>query len=821
MTNWGRCDYYIPPKFNGGMVFCGRDPGEQEVRHGTPLYPEAPAGRILAECCVEAGISREDVAILNVSRNRPPGNKFEAHSRESLDAEIRHLHATLDRLKPRVIVTLGNEAAHAIIEGWPDGRDRDGFLTHRGNIKSASDIEQRRGFVFDTRWGPTVATVHPASVARDWTPWRVLLSYDIQRAKEILRDGLVRPTRIVEVVGSDRDSRHAIEALRRHRVLSADIENDSETRLSCIGLAGEGGRSFVFPAQHAQRAKELLESPRITSVWVNGIYDLFVLKHREGWRIPGRVEDALIGWHACYPEIAGAKEDPKKRRFTRKALSFLASLVTFDPWWKCLHEDTPVLMADLSWKALKAVNVGDDVVAFTEHTQDHRKRTWQVARVLGKKLQIKECLKVKTTCGDLIGTPCHRVLATKLGGRKGWYRLDELTEGSCLHFLNRWEASRTFDAGWLSGFADGEGTIRRSLHQQTGAALTIAQKQGPLLNKAKEIAEALGFDVRIHSPNNNTSSLYFAGGTRALFKALGMFQPGRLVNNFVSMLRSGLVSMRTEQATILSIEKVGEMPVGDIATSNGTFVADGFAVHNSYKFARPEDQFLLNGRDVCITMDVWIFMQAEMRRVGAEAIYEHERSLMWPCVDMLQRGLHVNEKLRLERLEKLQARIIEEEARANALVLPLLEREATTLEALGVSHLFEETDGVCPCCRHAKKKQARCWSCAGFEKAPSKAEMLARATQMCDAGNWHNNAEINKKIPKENLELIILGVCRVCGGAPRETRRVVSLNSNAQAKIILYDLLKVPKRFKRNTKGESVLTTDEEALRGLMGSLSS
>ena len=61
--------------------------------------------------------------------------------------------------------------------------------------------------------------------------------------------------------------------------------------------------------------------------------------------------------------------------------------------------------------------------------------------------------------------------------------------------------------------------------------------------------------------------------------------------------------------------------------------------------------------------------------------------------------------------------------------------------------------------------------------------------------------------------------CKVCAGALRETRRVVNLNSPEQVKIVLYELLRLPKRYTKNAKGESVLVSDENALKGLLGAL--
>ncbi len=139
--------------------------------------------------------------------------------------------------------------------------------------------------------------------------------------------------------------------------------------------------------------------------------------------------------------------------------------------------------------------------------------------------------------------------------------------------------------------------------------------------------------------------------------------------------------------------------------------------------------------------------------------------------------------------------------------MPLLEREEELLREMKVLHMFQETDPTCPCCGHGKRKQMACWACAGFSKAPSKAEMLKRFRLPPDL-------KVSKKSLEKNLP-----ICHVCGGAPRETRWSFNANSDTQMKILLYDVLKLPKRLKRNNKGKSVLTVDEKALKGLLGGL--
>lgn len=508
-----------------------RFPGSRSVR-------EKEWRGLLEDAMREAGLTSRNSRVFFALSSEPKGGDWKYRNRARASSDLLRLRRELGKLSPKVVVAFGSDV---LSELAPEASDL--------------SMENARGYVFDAEGldAPVVASMAPWDVARSWSPWRTLLSFDLQRAQEIHRHGLIRPTRDVKIIASDSDARHAVNALRRQRVLGADIETWRDTSLACIGFAGESGKAFVFPAKYLRRASELLGDPGVTTIWANGIYDLFVLKHREGVKFRARVDDAQIMWHAAYPELAGAKEDKRKHRFTRKSLSFLASLATYDRWWK-----------------------------------------------------------------------------------------------------------------------------------------------------------------------------------------------------------------------------------GDYDTE--------------------EEFYIYNGKDCCITYDVWTFVKKEAERVGALDVYEHERSLMWPCVDMLERGLRVDEKLRSARVHALTESLESASEEALVAALPLLERERETLEDLGKIHLFQETDPTCSCCRHASKKQERCWSCAGFESAPSKADLVARG------------GDASKK--KAELEEEMLGVCKVCGGAPRETRWAFNANSDTQMKVLLYDLLKLPQRFNNGS-----LTVNEGALKSLLGAI--
>lgn len=104
------------------VLFVGEAPGAEEDRTGTPFV--GPAGQLLTDIITKGmGLAREDVAIANVLKCRPPRN------RDPLPGEKELCTGWLDRqielLDPRVIIPLGRHAAnHLLGTDLPLGRLR-------------------------------------------------------------------------------------------------------------------------------------------------------------------------------------------------------------------------------------------------------------------------------------------------------------------------------------------------------------------------------------------------------------------------------------------------------------------------------------------------------------------------------------------------------------------------------------------------------------------------------------------------------------------------------------------------------------------------
>jgi DNA polymerase len=136
------------------LVLVGEQPGDREDIEGRPFV--GPAGRLLDEALVDAGIDRGTAYVTNAVKHF----KWEAAGRgkrrihktpdaREIEACRPWLDAELEVLRPRVLVCLGATAAKALL-----GRD---FRVSR----------QRGQLIEDSTLAPTVtATVHPSSVLR-------------------------------------------------------------------------------------------------------------------------------------------------------------------------------------------------------------------------------------------------------------------------------------------------------------------------------------------------------------------------------------------------------------------------------------------------------------------------------------------------------------------------------------------------------------------------------------------------------------------------------------------------------------------------------
>ncbi|HEY5648381.1 MAG TPA: uracil-DNA glycosylase [Nitrospiria bacterium] len=93
------------------IMLIGEAPGKNEDEQNRPFI--GMAGKLLNDLLEKIGMSREAVFIANVVKCRPPENRNP--SAEEIKTCLPYLWQQVDLIRPRIIGTLGNFAAHAVL----------------------------------------------------------------------------------------------------------------------------------------------------------------------------------------------------------------------------------------------------------------------------------------------------------------------------------------------------------------------------------------------------------------------------------------------------------------------------------------------------------------------------------------------------------------------------------------------------------------------------------------------------------------------------------------------------------------------------------
>ena len=154
-----RCDLYklgTQTVFGDGpddaeVMLVGEQPGDKEDLAGEPFV--GPAGRILDEGLVAAGIDRSTTYVTNAVKHFKwePRGKVRLHKTPNRAEQVAcrpWLDAELEAVRPKVLVCLGATAAKSL-------------------LGSSFKVTQSRGRLVDSDLAPHVlATVHPSSILR-------------------------------------------------------------------------------------------------------------------------------------------------------------------------------------------------------------------------------------------------------------------------------------------------------------------------------------------------------------------------------------------------------------------------------------------------------------------------------------------------------------------------------------------------------------------------------------------------------------------------------------------------------------------------------
>lgn len=324
------------------IMIVGEYWNEQEEREGVPFA--GPAAGVLYGLLAQAGIDKRECYFTNTFNLRPAGNRIESFYGPKAEAipnyravfngkyihkryapEIERLLAEVERVRPNVIVALGNLPLWALCK-------KSGIKRYRGAPLPTWETNYK-----------VIPTWPPASILRQWE-LRVIALADLTKARaESSFPELNRPRRYIYLEPSlDDIEDFYTKYLVPTPFVSCDIETKNQT-ITEVGYAtADGKRALVIPF-YSRLASDgnywpTLSEERRAWQWVRRInaekpligqnfsYDMQYFWRTVGIPCPRFLGDTMLLHHSLQPEM-------------EKGLGFLGSVYTNEPSWKFMRTD--------------------------------------------------------------------------------------------------------------------------------------------------------------------------------------------------------------------------------------------------------------------------------------------------------------------------------------------------------------------------------------------------------------------------------------------------------------------------------------------------
>ena len=257
----------------------------------------------------------------------------------------------------------------------------------------------------------------------------------------------------------------------------------------------------------------------------------------------------------------------------------------------CVTPGTPILCADLAWRAAGELRAGERVVAFDE---DGGGAHWRVpgpgrrfrtAMILRNDPARKDCLTVHTDKASVTASADHPWLVRRGAGaraRFAWVASAGLRAGDELAWLaGPWRPDTSWEAGWLAGLLDAGGWVAGE--PARGVRLGITPPDGASRERVIDALRARGLPLA-GAGRAGGAAVHIAGLPEQL-RCLGTIRPRRFMDRELSVLWEGRRVRPHASVTpveVREVEPAGEREIAGVTTSTGTFVTGGFLTHNTH-----------------------------------------------------------------------------------------------------------------------------------------------------------------------------------------------------------------------------------------------
>lgn len=334
---------------NARIMVVGEAPGEYEEREGRPFV--GPAGKMLRNFLLRAGIDPESVFYTNICKYRPPENKLEKFfyaggvPSEPIILGLAELEQEIERVHPNIIYAAGNYALWALT-GKTEWNERASESRARG----FSGIYKWRGSILPCvlREGfKVLPSFHPSFINREGYSEHGTWAADLAKLRAQSEFPEIQyPKRNVTIDPSGKQrsefQRSVFDAASKaESILTFDIEYIGN-RLLCVGMTLDRDNPVVVPTRNQSDinyCRDILTCG-IGLNAQNSMFDCSVLEWWYQMPVMRRIKyDTMLAAHAANIELP-------------KGLDYLASIYTDQPYWKDM----------VSWKQIKKGQQSIDTV---------------------------------------------------------------------------------------------------------------------------------------------------------------------------------------------------------------------------------------------------------------------------------------------------------------------------------------------------------------------------------------------------------------------------------------------------------------------------
>ncbi len=304
----------------------------------------------------------------------------------------------------------------------------------------------------------------------------------------------------------------------------------------------------------------------------------------------------------------------------------------------CLTAGHRILTEKLEWIPVEQLKKGDIIAGFEEEPKEKLKRKWVKSEVLSNVPFMADVYRIKLSDGTFLEATGEHPFLIKTPSRKYYWRtVEELSRGikkngrGWVYFsriLPVWDTLKSYEAGYLSGFFDGEGCCsqrlkeNRSGWQERQFSVSATQKDNEMLATAKKYLTQ--FSIKFSIANHYTTgeeifNLDVRGGLYANVKFLGSIRPPRLLKKFDFSKLGSIRTSYKDKTKIIGIEPIGKKEVWGLSTSSKTYVSEGFLSHNTaYHSSSQAEDFEYNIADkVGATIEGRLFFEVEDMMIDA------------------------------------------------------------------------------------------------------------------------------------------------------------------------------------------------------------